>query len=72
MDNIVGFFAILIPFVVIASAAYGRWQERKETTQAVRASSGGEETLCRLRRIEEAVMMLRTELATTSGTSRSS
>ncbi|HYH11613.1 MAG TPA: hypothetical protein VD789_04580 [Thermomicrobiales bacterium] len=66
MDSIPGILAIMIPIVAIvaafAYAAYERWQEGEEKRHSVQAASGGEEARRHLRRIEEDIQLLRTEV----------
>lgn len=66
MDSLVPLFGVMIPIVAIAGAfgyaAWERWQEGEEKKQALTSASGGEETQRRIRRIEEDISMMRTEL----------
>lgn len=66
MDSITDNFGIMIPLVAIggafAYAAWERWQESEDKKHALTSASGGEQTQHRIRRIEEDMAMMRTEL----------
>ncbi len=66
MDSIPAVFGITIPIVAIvgafAYAAWEKWRDGQEKQQALHAAAGGEETQQRIRRIENEMAMMRTEI----------